>query len=372
MKKRLITVLMMLGLVMSLAACGQESEKLDTGKESYKDNVNTNDKDSGINGDETNTEDASNTEDVKKEPGILKSKTEKPTGGYIRYYEYDKNGYEIKIISTHNQTGDIISHVERVYDEKGNLLEENPIVSQNTSDSRIGYEYDEYGNLLNQFYIGEDGQKGSVFREYVYIYDEHNNMISETTIDKRNSTETTYTTEITYDENGRITLAIKKNERGKFVNRLEWSYYEDGTVKQYIEKGSFGDTITDYDEAGRKIKETKGSEIQEWEYSAEGYLLSEKTYNDEVGEYSEYKYVYDANGNLQTQQTISNREGEVYCALQYEYNESGKLLKMTFLRGGKYVSYYTTYEYDENDNLIKECEQDDNGIFSVIEYTYYE
>ncbi len=355
MKKKLLTIIILGCMAVSMAACSGN-------------------KDVTINN-QNQAEHGADKEAEKKEPGILKSKTERRSGDYTRYYEYDKNGYEIKYISTHEESGNIMNHVEKVYDENGNLLEENPIVSQHSSDYHIGYEYDEYGNLVMQFYFTEDGQKGSAFREFVYVYDEHNNVISKTTIE--GSSSVTYTTEITYDENGYRTYALEKDEKGNSNREFEWTYHENGKIKQSIErqcyKGGYTSIRTiDYDESGREIRINVNNNVQEWEYSKEGYLVSEKEYNDEEGSHQEYKYTYNEEGKLVTQQTISDREGSVYCTLEHEYDETGKLVKITFLNQRGHVNYYTTFEYNENGDLIKECDQTDDEVFGVIEYTYYE
>ena len=168
---------------------------------------------------------------------------------------------------------------------------------------------------------------------------------------------------------------MKRNGDGKKLNEFEWSYYENDAVKQYTEKWCSGEwkiIITDYDEAGRAIKVTNKQDIQEWVYSPEGLLMSQKNYNDETGSYRESIYTYNEKGQILLSQYVSERGAEPYDVDQYEYDKDGKLVKKTYFTTRGFVNYYTTYEYDKNDNLIKECNQDDDGIMSVIEYTYYE
>ncbi len=312
--------------------------------------------------------------DKKKEPGVLKSKTETKYDKYVTYFEYDKNGYEITYKSYDKEYDSVSTHVERVYDENGNLLKEVPVVSQHTSDFPMGYEYDEHGNVTSQFHYSEDGEKSRVLREYVYEYDEHDNLVSEATIENEKEAYK-YTTEITYDEKGRKIFAVKRNGDGEKLNEFEWSYYENDAVKQYTEKWCSGEwkiITTDYDEAGRAIKVTNKQDIQEWEYNPEGLLMSQKNYNDETGSYRESIYTYNEKGQILLSQYVSERGAEPYDVDQYEYDKDGKLVKKTYFTTRGFVNYYTTYEYDKNDNLIKECNQDDDGIMSVIEYTYYE
>ena len=150
MKKKLSRVFMasmLMVTAMGLVACGKES-----GETKNNENINI----------------ESQNEEVKKEPGILKSKTEKKSGSsWVDYYEYDKNGYESKKVITDMSTGEIRLHVEYVYDENGNCLEENEIISSNSSlFAHTGYEYDEHGNITKQFRYSDDGTKGEPHRVY--------------------------------------------------------------------------------------------------------------------------------------------------------------------------------------------------------------
>lgn len=379
--KNKVMLMVVAGLMsMCLVACGGNVSTGVNGKPNTNNSVSKDDniKNEDVKNEGTQADDEK--EEVKKEPGILKSETLIRQGAdYTDYYEYDKNGYKIKQVRTYN-TGEVSTHVEWRYDERGNLLEENIIIDFGGYPHHLGYEYDEHNNLIRQFYYNEDGTEGFTFREFINVYDEHGNEISNTTVEKKSSGDkisSAYTTEITYDENGRKIAALEKNAKGKPHRSFEWSYYEDGSVKQYIERFCVtattytSITTTDYDTQGRVIKVKRNQDVQEWEYSEEGYLLSEKTYNDENGNYEEYKYTYDAKGNILTKQTIENREGKVYCTVQYEY-ANGRLEKITFLNAHNHVSSYTTFEYDANDNVIKELEQTDKGVFAVTEYTYYE
>ena len=374
--KNKVMLMVVAGLMsMCLAACGGDVHTGSNGTPSTNKNENhVNNEASKNEGTQTEEE----KEEVKKEPGILKSETLIRKGvDYTDYYEYDKNGYMIKQVRTYN-SGTVSTHIEWRYDDNGNLLEENKIIDFGGYPGHSGYEYDEHNNLIRQFYYNEDGTEGSTFREFIYVYDEHGNVISKTTVEKSSSKDkisSAYTTEITYDENGRKTFAVEKDKNGKKTREFEWSYDANGNVMQEITRRCSGNyytsvVLTDYDEAGRKIKVKDGADIQEWQYDATGNLLSEKTYNDEEGKYEEYKYTYDEQGNVLTQQTISDREGKVYCTLQYEYN-NGRLEKITFVRGNGYVGYWTTFEYDANDNVLKEMEQDEKGVFTEVEYTYY-
>ncbi len=352
MKKKLSRVFMasmLMVTAMGLVACGKES---------------------GENGNNVNVNIESQNEEVKKEPGILKSKTEKKSGSsWVDYYEYDKNGYESKKMITDMTTGDIRLHVEYVYDENGNCLEENEIISSNSSlFAHTGYEYDEHGNITKQFFYSEDGTKGEPHRVYEYVYDQYGNMISK--VEKSGNHINEYTWEITYDEAGRKLASNSKNERE------EWSYYADGTLKQHISKNSFGVTTTDYDENGHEIKIVESKEYtnelishKEFAYDDNGNMTSEKTFNVNEEYWHEAKYTYDDASNLIKKQWI--KEDTILSTDEYVYNEYGRLDTIISYNKEDWYNYEIVYTYDENDNLIRESWKDEDGIFTDIEYTYY-
>ena len=107
----LFMILMLMVSAMGLVACTKESnENEDKAKVTSESQNKTDDKgtDTQVENEESDTEDAK--ENVKKEPGILKSKTEKMSGtSWVYYYEYDKNGFEIKNVTTDMSTGNIIT-----------------------------------------------------------------------------------------------------------------------------------------------------------------------------------------------------------------------------------------------------------------------
>ena len=185
--KNKVMLMVVAGLMsMCLAACGGDVNTSSNGTPSTNKNENhVNNEASKNEGIQTEEE----KEEVKKEPGILKSETLIRKGvDYTDYYEYDKNGYKIKQVRTYN-SGTVSTHIEWRYDDNGNLLEENKIIDFGGYPSHSGYEYDEHGNV-----------------------------ISKTTVEKSSSRDkisSAYTTEITYDENGRKTFAVEKDKNGK-------------------------------------------------------------------------------------------------------------------------------------------------------------
>ena len=373
----LFMILMLMVSAMGLVACTKESnENEDKAKVTSESQNKTDDKgtDTQVENEESDTEDAK--ENVKKEPGILKSKTEKMSGtSWVYYYEYDKNGFEIKNVTTDMSTGNIITHVEYVFDDNGNCLESHDIVTSNTSlFPHTVYEYDEHGNLTKEFHLLEDGTKGEPYRVYEYVYDNYGSVISKVEKQGKYTNETTF--EITYDNDGRKLSSVCRYN-GSVRTKEEWSYYADGTVKQHIRKDDSEVTTTDYNENGYEIKIVVNKDYtnelvshDEYAYDDKGNMISEKSYNITEEYWSETKYSYDEAGNLTKKQWF--KDDAVKGTNEYIYNEYGRLDKIIdYVKESSY-NYEIVYTYDENDNLLNESWKDDDGVFTSIEYTYYE
>ena len=251
-------------------------------------------------------------EEENKEYKIIKTMT-KRDGIFSEYYEYDKNGNEIKYIKTNESTGEVFGNVERVYDENGKLLKVTDYINWHRT---AEYIYDKYGSLIFE-------KPESDYDGYIKTY------------------------EIQYDDDARKTYVVYKDERGEDQYRDEYSYYVDGTIKQHISRVDFANkTIIDYDEKGKFIRSLSYNENgmveidRQQEYDDDGNILSEKSFG-----------------------------GEYDSQIIYTYDDEGKQLKkqMSDSRG---VSSTTEYLYNEDGNVIKEIIKDKDGGSTEIEYTY--
>ncbi len=217
------------------------------------------------------------------------------------------------------------------------------------------------------------------------------------------------------------------------VPSMEYQYNSSNLPSQYIFSYSDGDGYTDsyeYDSNGNLIKHIDGNFNNEYIYDANGNLIkSVDIYNNDIQKITEYiydendilikrivtqtgdscshtydyKYSYDANGNLiqmsyacieefyvdmsfvydYTYDANGNKIKEVWSSygrqhfFDYEYNAYGGLIREveTLPDGTQYIDDYT---YDSNGNLIKKVDtsynKDDyahtNAIIEITDYTY--
>ncbi len=126
---------------------------------------------------------------------------------------------------------------------------------------------------------------------------------------------------------------------------------DDNYAAGELDNYSSTNTVFEYDSDGNRLKET----------STSSFISDEYTSTDtSVGEY-EYE-----NGSL-IKLTEKGNNGEVYKTTTYEYDDNSNLVKEVSDNQG--WGRTTTYEYDENDSLIKETNTDDLRT-TTITYEY--
>ena len=225
-------------------------------------------------------------------------------------FEYDKDGKLLKITTTSSQFEDMIT--EYKYDSNGKVTEKNG----------VAYKYDQYGNIIEINYDDEN----------VYRYK--------------------------YDNQGRM---IMSEENGY---KRTWEYYENGTISKYrSEHNDYNvDNEIAYDEYlfDRSGNETESisSRMSKWHSTVDGKEYS--VYKREVR-----KITYDEYRNQTSQ--YATYDGEVNVDITYtnSYDSNGRLTSRIEKSENRDDTRITTYEYDNNGNLIKET---DNS--SIITYTY--
>ena len=120
---------------------------------------------------------------------------------YKNTYKYDEKGNKIEE-NYYNSNGRLYSKTTYKYDEKGNIIEKN---GHNYDGSyKITYKYDEKGNNIEQNNYKYDG---SFLYKYTYKYDEKGNNIEKNNYDSNGRLDSKYTYE--YDKNNNWTQRIE-------------------------------------------------------------------------------------------------------------------------------------------------------------------
>ena len=208
-----------------------------------------------------------------------------------------------------------------------------------------------------------------------YEYDENRNIIVENWFDNKYGN-SRYERE--YDENGNeIRYVYKKGD--ECLKEVQKEYDENGRlIKELLsdlEMDSTLKTLYEYDENGILRKEIgydgNDTEISVVEYNEKGDET--RSYNDLGGGYyleSTNEYEYDANNNIV--KNISYNKGALFNIKEYEYDENGNVIKETVYDDSENISYIEVIEYDENGNWIKRVRNDKDGNVISTEVATYD
>ena len=121
-----------------------------------------------------------------------------------RFKIYNEKGNKIEE-NYYNSNGRLIYKNTYKYDEKGNIIEENYYNSNGRLYSKATYKYDEKGNMIeDNFY---DSDNGSLIYKNTYKYDEKGNNIEKNNYDSNGRLDSKHTYE--YDKNNNWTQRIE-------------------------------------------------------------------------------------------------------------------------------------------------------------------
>lgn len=212
-----------------------------------------------------------------------------------------------------------------------------------------------------------------------------------------------------YENNSTFKTGFSYDEYGNRIS--SWRVESDGS------KGA--ETVYEYDEAGRLIRETRDGSYYDYIYNEQGLLTDQSWYSDgvctseehytydeagfvinqvRITRYSdevtyEYQITYDENHREASVESIKNgqrsgstketyneagqvtlsknfdKEDQWTSSREYEYDETGKLLReYSFSRSETQADYQVIYTYDENGLLLSKNVDYYYGY--LLEFTY--
>jgi len=231
------------------------------------------------------------------------------------------------------------------------------------------FEYNQEGKLIHQ--VQDDYKSGDILEsEMFYRYPESNRQIR-TYIDKVTG-KRTQSDEAVY------------NDDGQMLTESHFSYDENGS-----EENDYSQSDYFYDENGNLLSKeiyntskiganVTSKQITQYTYDKEGNRISEQSRSVRDGQedsvWLDYTYEYDKNGNkIRAVSAIINENTD--SPIIYSYNNKNLLVKESAYISTEptVLNNYYTYEYDENDNLIKCIRYSaDDQIISYTEYEYIE
>ena len=314
----------------------------------------------------------------------------------VTLYEYDNKNNLVKVKNALNET------TIYTYDNKGNIL-----TQKDANLSTIKYIYDVSGNEIKKIDQLENEDSKTYYPNgllhtfttnngdiFTYEYDVHGRLISEnvgddvTTYEYDNNGNKTTIGSITktYDELNRLVTSTENSNTVSYI-------YNDDTKEVVITDPNQNVTTEQYDKAGRLSKVINNGQTTEYVYNADGSL--QKQINDNtVSEYEYYKdkmlkhlttkdesdivieentYEYDGNNNV----LKDNDKIYTYDALnriktsndtEYTYDLAGNIATKTILDGNTIKA--TSYNYNNKNQLLKVTTLENSVVTSESTYTY--
>ena len=208
---------------------------------------------------------------------------------------------------------------------------------------RTKYTYENGLLVKERYYL--DGRGNSM---KVYTYNENGLVIQEKiTFDEVPSAG--WTTTYEYDEMGRVIL-----RRG-----------------DYDSDKPTDETRTEYDELGRILRVEDSDSVTTYTYDENNnYTMLTEYKNEEP--VSRIEITVDEWGNVIRERSYRNEE--LTHDFEFEYNEDGQRIRFSsyLTDGSTSFRYLTTYDYDENGNLILMTVTLEENVTSTYSYEYNE
>ena len=187
-------------------------------------------------------------------------------------------------------------------------------------------------------------------------------------------------TEVSYDAEDHITKIVNTcGSCGKVISTYEYKYNDQGYVVSEtateLEAGTrktpswedwynWGDTQKETDKADCEHQEKEIQTTRTYEYD-DNWELTRCTEKAEGGKKTVHNYTYDKIGNRTSYEKIE--DGVSKAKYNYKYNDSNQLIKRTNAK--IWGDPGTTYSYDEDGNLIQECDKTNSADPVTYEYT---
>ena len=158
--------------------------------------------------------------------GKVKSITENTYEAVEKFGQIEKGDVLVDSSAVYTDDGRF-----KIYNEKGNKIEENYYNSNGRLYSKTTYKYDEKGNMIeDNFYDSDDG---SLIYKNTYKYDEKGNIIEEYHYDEDGKFN--YKNTYKYDEKGNIIEENHYDSNGRLDSKYTYEYDKNNNWTQRIE-----------------------------------------------------------------------------------------------------------------------------------------
>lgn len=263
---------------------------------------------------------------------------------------------------------------ENKYDEKGNAIEIISYKATGKISSKLTYKYDKNNNRIEYLkYSKTDKEELGLTYKQVFSYDEVGNKKVEIGFDGI----TGYTIVYSYLPEYKQKSIIKYNSDKSIAEKWEYSYNDRTQTINIFKSGNILDyTIQRKTDANGNIieeirKDSKGKEVNRTtsEYDSKNNLLSTSEYfSGKLSKKLTYKY---NSSNLPIEITQTNPDGSKILYRSYKYDGKGNILEEKWYDGVPNDYSSKTYKYDDKFNVVEvESYYSDYKYKALYKYTY--
>ena len=360
--KKYLSLLMVLCMVFTLAACQSEPANADLGSQADQMTEGS---------DSTAADDTSMSEENLR---YLVNGIKHYTSGNSIIMEYTHYAYDehFNLTSITTMEGDYFaSEIAALADDPAYL---DILLESSKNSSVYTCTYDESSNK-----IGESYRTTKMLRDrydaYDYSYDASGNLLEENHYNLEGNSRQHY--RYTYSDAGDLVLKEGFNQDGEIYQIISYTYDENHHMVSYTFElnGELNTTIDYiYDDAGNLLETRKYNHqyrqgalecIHMYTCDADGNTLIDTTYNyTDAGKqylYDTWEYTYDENGNVLTK-IRTDGEGSLLSRYRNTYDEDGRLL----------IQIIDHEPEDDSDGLVAAFVYDENGNLLSETYTNYD
>jgi hypothetical protein len=291
----------------------------------------------------------------------------------ISYYTYEKEDIVVKNIESKK-------YEELVFNEEGNIVQENSFYRDGRPYKKIVYVYDKYFNNTERITIKipSDTLSRSIDKYDVdgneiesFVYDEKDSLIShsQSIYDKDNNETTLIILKNKETPNPLVKVDYRYDDKGNDIETIR--YYKDKTETHWYTK---------YNRKGNEIewivhdKDGNQNRRDVHVYDENSNPIEEKVFDSDNEIDTHYISKYDASGN-----EIEYREyfkDSIFTKIEYVYDELGNEIesKKFDTKGNLGTTWKTKYQHDNYKNLIKKSLYKNDRLETVrsFEIKYFE
>jgi YD repeat-containing protein len=283
---------------------------------------------------------------------------------------YDERGNKVEERRYH-EDGSLQTRLSFEFDRQGNLLMSSALVPEEALEFEEQYRYDEVGNRLEQsrYAISTLTRERVLREEHRHRYDEGGRRVE--TVHLGGDGQVVEIDTFAYDENGVLVERARHNGSGALRSKVVYRYDDDGKRVEEDHYHSDGTlrytTVRLYDEGG--------NELEYAFYHADGTPAQMAVFDKDIGAMQVLfaaRSRFDVNGN-ELEYVSVDLDGDPLLWRNRSYQDSGSSTETSLYGEDGEIESRRIERVDEYNNLLETVSYDPDGIVTdgwVQEYDY--